>query len=75
MSLDEPQKNKMLQAPPAKKGFHFSATTEHFAEFIEAETIEEATAIYHRVKRLINPAPAASSTPPAAELKAEEGIQ
>jgi hypothetical protein len=75
MSLDAPVNDKMMQAPPAKKGFHFTATAEHFAEFVEAESIEEATAIYQKIKRLINPAPTAPSTPPAAEVKAEEAVQ
>ena len=51
MSLDQPPQNKMMTAPPAKKGFHFASDGLHFAEFIEAETIEEATEIYHKVKR------------------------
>jgi len=55
MSLDAPQQNKMIQTPPAKKGFHFASDGIHFAEFIEAETIEEATATYHKIKRLLFP--------------------
>ena len=56
MSLDETQiSNKMIQTPPAKKGWHFAGDGTHFAEFIEAETIEEATAIYHKTKRLLFP--------------------
>jgi len=55
MSLDAPQKNKMMTAPPAKKGFHFASDGLHLAEFIEAETIKEAEAIYHEIKRLITP--------------------
>lgn len=66
MALDEPAKNKMVTTPPAKKGFHFAATAEYLAEFIEAETIAEAETIYQKVKRLIGqPAPAAPVTPPA----------
>jgi hypothetical protein len=57
MSLDAPNKNKMIQTPPAKKGFHFAATAEYAAEFIEAETIEEAEAIYHKIKRPISSTP------------------
>jgi hypothetical protein len=62
---DQPQKNKMMQAAPAKKEFHFAATTEHFAEVIYAATIEEAEAQYHQVKRLISPL----STPAAPAAK------
>jgi hypothetical protein len=51
MSLDQPDKNKMMTAPPAKKEFHFAGTLEHFAEVVYAATIEEAEAIYHRIKR------------------------
>lgn len=46
MSLDQPQKNKMVQAPSAKKGFHFAGDGVRPAMYIEAETIEEANAIY-----------------------------
>ena len=56
MSLDAPQQNKMMTTPPMKKGYHFAGDGIHFAEFIEAETIEEATAIYHKTKRLLFPA-------------------
>jgi len=54
--LDQPLQNKMMTAPPAKKGFHFASDGIHFAEFIEAETIEDAEAIYHTVKRVMSPA-------------------
>jgi hypothetical protein len=64
MSLDQPQKNKMMQTPPVKKGFHFASDDFYYAEFIEAEAIEEATAMYHKIKRLISAASTtASSTP------------
>lgn len=54
MSFDETDiQNKMIQTPPAQKGWHFPSDGAHFAEFIEAETIQEATAIYHTVKRLL----------------------
>jgi hypothetical protein len=55
MSLDQPQQNKMMTTPPAKKEYHFAATAEHFAEVVYAATIQEAEEMYHRVKRLINP--------------------
>jgi hypothetical protein len=65
MSLDQPQNNKMIQTAPAKKEFHFSATSEHFAEVVYAASIEEAETIYHRVKRLISaPTTAPASTVP-----------
>lgn len=53
MSLEQPPQNKMISTPPAKKGFHFAATAEYLAEYIEAETIEEAEAIYHTIKRAV----------------------
>jgi hypothetical protein len=71
MSLDQPQKNKMMTAPPAKKEFHFPATPEHLAEVVYADTIEEATETYHKVKRFINP-PAQSTAPGAKE---DEGVE
>lgn len=72
MSFDKNDiSNKMMTGAPAKKEFHFTATAEHLAEVVYAETTEEAEQIYHKVKRLINthapiPAPA-QSTPPAEE--------
>jgi hypothetical protein len=53
MSIDAPQ-NKMMIQPAIKKGYHFASDGLHFAQYIEAETIEEATAIYHKIKRLID---------------------
>jgi len=46
----------MITNPPEKKGFHFAATLEHAAEYVEAETITEAEAIYHKIKKPINQA-------------------
>jgi hypothetical protein len=83
MALDAPDQNKMMTAPPAKKGYHFAATADYLAEYIEAATIEEAAVIYHKVKRLIEPAAVAPvepapvvpeqplSTPPESEEDAE----
>lgn len=51
MALDNPPKNKMMTTPPAKKEYHFAATAEYYAELVYAETIQEAEAIYHKVKR------------------------
>jgi hypothetical protein len=65
--IEQPPKNTMMQAPPAKKEFHFAATTEHFAEVIYAATIAEAEALYHKIKRPINPI----STPAPAAAKEE----
>jgi hypothetical protein len=73
MSIDQPPKNKMMTAAPAKKEFHFAATAEHLSEVVYAHAIQEAEEIYHRVKRLINQPSTALSTPaPATE---EEGVQ
>jgi len=44
-----------MSAPPTKKEFHFAATTEHLAEVVMAATIEEAEALYHKIKRPIAP--------------------
>ena len=54
MALDKNTiQNKMMTAAPAKKEFHFAATVEHYAEVVYAQTIQEAEAIYHKVKRTI----------------------
>lgn len=79
MSLEAPNRNKMMTAPPVKKGFHFASDGLHFAEFIEAETVEEATAIYQKTKRLLFPTgdtaiiPAQQSTD--ASLKQEDDAE
>jgi len=41
----------MMTEAPAKKEYHFAATIEHYAEVVYAATIQEAEAIYHKVKR------------------------
>jgi len=51
----------MLTNPPEKKGFHFAATLEHAAAYIEAETIAEAEAIYHKIKQPIASEPQESA--------------
>jgi hypothetical protein len=61
MSLTAPTSNKMMQAAPAKKGFHFASDGVYLAEYIEAATIREAEAIYHKVKRLISQSTAPES--------------
>jgi hypothetical protein len=66
--LDQSPQNKMMTAAPAKKEYHFAANAEHLAEVVYADTIEQATSIYHRVKRLINPP---LSTPQPVEDKEE----
>jgi hypothetical protein len=71
MSLDQPQKNKMMTAPPVKKGFHFASDGIYLAEFIEAQTIEEAEAIYHQTKRLIAQ-PSGTVDQPTAPLSTTE---
>jgi hypothetical protein len=71
--LEKPIQNKMMQAAPVKKEFHFAPTAEHFAEVVLADTIQEAEETYHRVKRLINPPSTALSTPIPA--KGEEGVE
>jgi hypothetical protein len=55
----------MISSPPIKKGFHFASDGIHFAEFIEAESVQEAEALYHQVKRVMSPAatPAVAPAP------------
>jgi len=54
MSLDEPQQNKMMTAPPAKKEFHFAGAGIWRNATILADTIEEAEKLWHETKQLIN---------------------
>ena len=74
----------MMKSAPEKKGFHFASDGIHFAEFIEAETIQEATNIYHKIKHLISApetapatgiAPAEQSTPPAPDESAPDSVE
>jgi hypothetical protein len=70
MALEKPASNKMMTAPPVKKEFHFAATAEHYAELVYAETIQEAEAIYHKVKRpLAAPTPEQSTGAQQEEIK------
>lgn len=66
----------MIESAPAKKEFHFPRTMLHYAVSILAETIEEATRIYHEVKIPISPSaeavPEASSPAPAEEITSEQ---
>jgi hypothetical protein len=69
MALDKSTiQNKMVQAPPAKKGFHFASDGLHYAEYIEAATLEEATEFYHNIKKLIFPV-AGGTVSAAVEVK------
>ena len=61
MSLDAPQKNKMMQAAPTKKGFHFSGPP---AMYIEADNLDEARATYEERKAALADQ---QSTAPATE--------
>jgi hypothetical protein len=71
MSLDQPQQNKMMTAPPAKKAFHFSGDGIYHNLSIIAENIEEATKEWLAKRQLIN-APSEQSTPaPESEPKSE----
>ena len=77
MSLDNPPRNKMMESAPAKKDFHFPRTALHYAVNILAETIEEATKIYHEIKIPISSESAAevsqaSSPAPAEEITSEQ---
>jgi hypothetical protein len=78
MSLDKPQQNKMMTAAPDKKEYHFAASAEYCAAVVFARTIEEAEALYHKVKRPLRPAPAAPTeqSPTDAEpAPSEAGVQ
>lgn len=44
----------MMTTPVVKKGFHFASDGIHAALFVEAETIEEATKLYHQLKQRIS---------------------
>ena len=63
--FEKPIQNKMMQAAPVKKEFHFAATAEHYAEVVYAATIQEAENLYHNVKRPISTNSAPSELPPA----------
>ena len=63
MSLDQPQQNKMMTEAPAKKEFHFAGSGIWRNATIFADTIEEAQALWHATKQLIN-APLAEIQPP-----------
>jgi hypothetical protein len=67
MSMDAPEQNKMMVAPPAKKQYHFPGGGYWANMTLWAETIEEATELYHRTKQLINPS--AAEAVPSAESR------
>jgi hypothetical protein len=69
MSLDEPQQNKMMTAPPAKKEFHFAATATHYAAVVYADTTAEAEVIYHQIKRAIGMPPPTINGPTDASIQ------
>ncbi len=73
MSLDAPKKTKMMTAPASQKQYFFAPSPEYHAEVVYADTIEEATETYHRVKRLISPPE--QSTAPAAVPEEEKEVQ
>jgi hypothetical protein len=73
MSLDKPTRNKMMQAAPVQKEFHFASDGIYHAMAVQADSIEQATEIYHRTKQPIN-APEQSPSTPAQE-EAKEDVQ
>jgi hypothetical protein len=54
MSLDGPERNKMMAAAPVKKEFHFAGGGIWRNATILAETAEEAEKLWHETKQLIN---------------------
>lgn len=63
----------MMTAPPAKKFFTFPGDGVWHPERIEAATVAEAEAIYHKIKRLIAPdVTAAPLSTPAVEPTKED---
>ena len=71
MSLDQPQQNKMMTAPPAKKAFHFSGDGIYHNLSILADNIEEATKEWLAKRQLINTPPEQSTPTPKAESESE----
>lgn len=69
MSLSKPTKDKMMKAPPAQKGFHFAGDGTHEAMFIEAASIEEAEAIYHKTKKSVGGPVSTATAAPVPEEK------
>jgi hypothetical protein len=62
--------NTSKKHTPILQSFHFASDGIHCAEHIEAETIEAATAEYHKIKRLIHTSPPT----PAPKEKDVEGV-
>ena len=69
MSMDFPQRNKMMTEPPSKKEFHFSGDGIWHNSAIIAETREEAEKLWHATKRLINPSAPIEEVDTAAVLE------
>lgn len=57
--------SKQTAEATQKHGFHFASDGLHMAEYIQAATIEDATAIYHKTKRLIDAGGIVSTPAPA----------
>jgi hypothetical protein len=70
MSLDAPQKNKMMTAAPEKKEFHFSGDGIFHNLTILAENMEAATKEWLTTRQPIEPA--SQSTPIAPNTPTEE---
>jgi adenylosuccinate lyase len=71
----ENSQNKMMTDAPAKKEFHFAATSAYCAEVVYAATIEEAEAIYHTIKRFIEPVTPAAAVSSDSAASASEPSQ
>jgi hypothetical protein len=76
MSFDQPNQDKMMKAPPAKKEFHFPGDGFFRNMTIYADSIEAATAewLETRVSLLEPEQPAVQSTP-ASENEPKSEVQ
>jgi hypothetical protein len=53
MSIDQPERNKMMTGAPAKKEFHFAGDGVFHNLTVIAENMEEATREWLKIRRLI----------------------
>lgn len=70
MTFDQPQRDKMMKAAPAKKQFHFSGDGIYHNMMVLADDLDDATKQWLEKRQLID-APASQSTPDAKEEPAD----